>query len=200
VKRFSRATAEAPTALRALDIAERLIQTRGYNGFSYADVAAELGVTKAALHFHFATKEQLGIRLVERYSERFEQALAGIAGGRARPLAKLEAYTELYAETLRGKRMCLCGMLAAELETLPQSMRDALRKFFDLNEQWLANVLAAGRKSGELNFDGPPERTASALVATLEGAMLLARSYDKVDRFETSARIALRGLGSNAAP
>jgi AcrR family transcriptional regulator len=35
----------ADTAARILDSAERLVQSRGFNGFSYADVAAELGVT-----------------------------------------------------------------------------------------------------------------------------------------------------------
>ena len=100
-------------------MAERLIQTRGYNGFSYADIAAELGVTKATLHFHYATKEQLGVRLIERYRERFMEALEGIGGGTLSLPEQLKAYAELYASTLRGQRMCLCGMLAAKYETLP---------------------------------------------------------------------------------
>ena len=65
----------ADTAERALDVAERLVQERGFNGVSYADVAAELGVTKAALHYHFASKAELGEALIDRYATRFEAAL-----------------------------------------------------------------------------------------------------------------------------
>ena len=56
------ARGERGTASRILDVAERLAQTQGYNGFSYADIAAELGITKASLHYHFASKADLGGR------------------------------------------------------------------------------------------------------------------------------------------
>jgi TetR/AcrR family transcriptional regulator, transcriptional repressor for nem operon len=182
------------TSARALDVAERVIQTRGYNGFSYADIAAELGITKAALHFHYATKERLGVRIIDRYRERFTEALTGIGSGTLSLPVQLAAYTQLYRDTLRGQRMCLCGMLAAEYETLPASMQEALRAFFDANEQWLAGILAAGRKAAAFTFRGSPAQAARALTATLEGAMLLARPYKALDRFDAAARMVLRGL------
>jgi TetR/AcrR family transcriptional repressor of nem operon len=182
------------TSTRALDVAERLIQTRGYNGFSYADIAAELGVTKATLHFHHPTKEHLGVAITERYRERFMAALKAIRTERMSVRAQLEAYVQLYADALRGQRLCLCGMLAAEYETLPSSMQHALRAFFDANEAWLADRLAAGRRSGMLSYPGSSTREARALTAALEGAMLLARPYQAVDRFNAAARAALRAL------
>jgi TetR/AcrR family transcriptional repressor of nem operon len=51
-----------------LDIAEQLVQTRGFNGFSYADIAAEIGISKASLHYHFPTKAMLGERLIDATS------------------------------------------------------------------------------------------------------------------------------------
>ena len=65
----------AGTPARILDIAERLVQIRGFNGFSYADVAAELQITTAALHYHFTGKPQLGLALIDRYAARFGAAL-----------------------------------------------------------------------------------------------------------------------------
>jgi TetR/AcrR family transcriptional regulator, transcriptional repressor for nem operon len=183
-----------PTATRALDVAERLIQTLGYNGFSYADIAAELGVTKATLHFHHATKEHLGVAIIERYRERFLEALKEIRTGRVSVRAQLGAYVQLYADTLRGQRLCLCGMLAAEYQTLPSSMQRALRGFFDANEEWLADRLAAGRRSGVLTYPGSATQEARALTAALEGAMLLARPYQAIGRFNEAARSALRAL------
>ena len=184
------------TSARALDVAERLIQTRGYNGFSYADIADELGVTKATLHFHYAAKEHLGVAIIERYRERFLEALREIRTERNSVRAQLDAYVQLYADTLRGQRLCLCGMLAAEYETLPSSMQQALRAFFDANEEWLGDRLAAGRRSGVLKYPGSSKQEARALTAALEGAMLLARPYQAIDRFNTAARAALRALAS----
>ena len=137
------------TASRALDTAERLVQVRGFNGFSYADIAAELQITKASLHYHFATKADLGEALINRYSARFFQALAEVdAGGAAAP-AKLAAYAKLYADVLSEQKMCLCGMLAAEYPTLPLPMQAAVVGFFDHNEGWLEVVLEQGRRGAQ---------------------------------------------------
>src|SRR5438309_620198 len=108
---------ERHTAGRILDVAERLVQSRGFNGFSYADVAAELGVTKASLHYHFPGKAELGEALINRYAGRFGEALQTIDLDGGDVHARLEAYAALYASVLREQRMCLCGMLAADYET-----------------------------------------------------------------------------------
>jgi TetR/AcrR family transcriptional repressor of nem operon len=176
------------TATQILDVAERLVQTRGYNGFSYADIAAEVGITKASLHYHFRTKADLGRRLIERYSATFREALAAIEDGLAPALEQLAAYARLYAQVLNAERMCLCGMLAAEYSSLPAPMQDEIRKFFDINEEWLAGVLERGRERQALRFEGPSRDVARLLLGALEGAMLVARPYADVDRFDASAR------------
>src|SRR5512138_339735 len=146
--------ANADTSQRILDIAERLVQTRGYNGFSYADIAQELSVTKASLHYHFPAKADLGKRLIERYQRNFLAALARIDADTRAAAAKLRRYAALYADVLATNRMCLCGMLAAEFATLPEPMRDELRRFFDDNERWLTAVLQAGQREHTLKFAG----------------------------------------------
>src|SRR5690242_11989788 len=148
---------ESGTAERVLDIAERLVQTRGFNNFSYADIAAELGITKASLHYHFPGKAELGFALISRYSERFNAALSRIEQDSSPVPDKLEAYANLYADVLRGKRMCMCGILAAEYPTLPKPMRAAVRDFFDENQRWLAELLTQGRADHALAFEGDPD-------------------------------------------
>src|SRR3712207_4553843 len=130
----------ADTASRILDISERLVPSRGFNGFSYADVASELGITKGSLHYHFAGKAELGEALIDRYAARFADALRAIDEREGDAEARLEAYAGIYADVLRDGRMCLCGMLAAEYETLPQPMRDAVLRFFDENDTWLVGL------------------------------------------------------------
>ncbi len=187
------------TAARILDIAERLVQVRGFNNFSYADIATELGITKASLHYHFPGKAELGQALITRYSERFSEALGEIDRELPDARAKLEAYANLYAEVLRGKRMCMCGILAAEYQTLPKPMRSAVIRFFDENQRWLAGLLTEGEADHTLKFTGTPDDVAQGILSTLEGAMLVARPYGDLGRFNAAAGQLLAGLSAPAA-
>jgi TetR/AcrR family transcriptional regulator, transcriptional repressor for nem operon len=181
-----RQRAEIDTASEILDVAERLVQSRGFNAFSYADVASELGITKPALHYHFASKAELGEALIDRYTTRFSEALDRIDRELADGRSKLEAYVDLYRHVLAEERMCLCGMLAADYPTLPAAMRDGVVRFFDDNDTWLAGVLEQGRQDGTLRFTGPSREAAQMIIGALEGAMLVARPYGDVTRFQTA--------------
>ena len=169
------------TATAILDIAERLVQRRGFNGFSYADIAAEMGITKASLHYHFVGKAELGERLIARYADRFDRTLLDIDEGGGSAAERLRAYCAIYREVLVADRMCLCGMLAAEYNTLPDSMRDAVVAFFDRNQEWLTALLESGQRDQSLRFAGEPATAAREIVAALEGAMLVSRPYDSTD-------------------
>jgi TetR/AcrR family transcriptional repressor of nem operon len=185
----------ARTSQQILDIAQRLVQTRGFNAFSYADIAAALGITKASLHYHFASKASLGVSLIERYGLNFGQLLAGIDRDGGRAPDKLRRYAGIYAAVLVDDRMCLCGMLAAEFETLPRAMQVTLESFFDMNEAWLARVLEEGRAEGSLTVSGSGDDAAQYIIGTLEGVMILARSDGGVARFEAAVRRLLGSFG-----
>jgi TetR/AcrR family transcriptional regulator, transcriptional repressor for nem operon len=189
---------EAGTASRILDVAERLVQLRGFNGFSYADVAEELGISKASLHYHFAGKAELGEALIERYASRFTGSLDEIDARPVDARAKLAAYAKLYGDVLQRKRMCLCGMLAAEYQTLPKQMRSAVVSFFDDQEAWLVRVLEQGREEGTLRFSGPASEAAQMIVGGLEGAMLVTRPYGDPARFRVAAEQLLGSLATDA--
>jgi len=195
----SRTAAPTAAATAILDVAERLAQTRGYNGFSYADIAAQLGVTKASLHYHFPTKAELGRALIERYRVLFGAALEKIDQHANGPHEKLQQYVGLYNSVLSNERMCLCGMLAAEYATLPAPMQKGLKLFFDANERWLTAVLEQGLRAGTFRFGEPANERARVLLGALEGAMLVARSYGNPRRFQAAAVYLLTDLGARKA-
>jgi TetR/AcrR family transcriptional regulator, transcriptional repressor for nem operon len=179
----------ALTRDRILDIAQRLIQTRGFSAFSYADIATEVGIRKASIHHHFPTKGELAVALMQRYRARFEIALAEIEQAHARLGPRLEAYQELFSNVLRdGHRLCMCGMLAADFDALPEEVRTEVLGFFDSNEAWLARVLAEGKRRGQTSYRGSANTQARVLLSALEGAMLVARTYRDVDRFTVVAK------------
>jgi TetR/AcrR family transcriptional repressor of nem operon len=182
------------TPARILDVAEGLLQTRGYNGFSYADVAGELGITRAALHYHFPGKAELGQALITRYAERFATALADLDAAATSAPTTLAGYVDLYAQVLSRRRMCLCGMLAAEYLTLPPAMQSGVTTFFDESSAWLQAVLQRGREEGTLAFAGAAPDTAAMVMGGLEGALLITRMSGDVEGFRAAARRLLAGL------
>jgi TetR/AcrR family transcriptional repressor of nem operon len=188
------------TTVRILDVAERMLQVRGYNGFSYADIATELGITRAALHYHFAGKAELGQVLIERYASRFAAALRHLDATVPGALARLQGYADLYIDVVSDNRMCLCGMLAAEHRTLPEPLQQAVCAFFASNTAWLANVLEQGRADGSVTFPGIADDTAAMLLGGLEGSMLITRLDGDVERFRSSAARLLAGLSTDAVP
>ncbi len=174
--------------------AQRLVQQRGFNGFSYADVAEEVGIRKASLHHHFASKADLGVALIESYAAQFDDALAHIDAGGGTPLDRLKAYVAIYRNTLQSDRICMCGMLATEVLTLDASMLPKLTRFFTRNTEWLEQVLTEGKAQAALFFDGAAADHARAAVSTLQGASLVCRSTGDLEAFDRTTALLIHGF------
>ncbi len=158
------------TTKRILDIAERTARQGGYNSFSFREIAAEIGIKSASVHYHFPTKEILGEALAERYTNRFLETLG--APDTDSPQEMLRRYVATYGKALKNDGlMCLCGMFGAEIDHLPDSVARKTRSFFERNMAWLEHVCVAsglGEKAAH--------QRAAHMIASLEGAMILARS------------------------
>lgn len=159
-----------------LDSAQSLAQARGFNAFSYADIAVELGVRKASIHYHFPSKQDLEAELLERYRLQFVSALGSIEQSTDGSVERLERYADLYAGTLKNSRICLAGMMASDIGALPVQLAPALSLFFDEQINWLAKVLGKGKSNGELSFSDSAKSQASALLAALQGGLLIANA------------------------
>ena len=170
-----------------LDVAEAIVRSRGFNAFSYADIAAQVGASKASLHHHFATKSDLGLKLVTRFTRNVLDALCEIDELHSSTLIKLREYARLYEGAMEENQMCLCGMLAAEHETLSEDMQLAINSFFDGHELWLEQVLVAGKENGELAFEGDAKVHAQAIVSSFQGALLVAKSRRSMQRMSVVA-------------
>lgn len=161
---------------RILDIAQSLAQSRGFNAFSYADIAAELGVRKASIHYHFPSKHDLEAEMLQRYRAGFMSELRSIESVVYGSVERLQRYSQLYAATLSNNRICLAGMMASDIGALPEQLTTSLRTFFKEQVDWLTTVLDAGKRSGELNFAGPASSQANAFLAGLQGGLLIANA------------------------
>ncbi|MFM0166782.1 MULTISPECIES: TetR/AcrR family transcriptional regulator [Paraburkholderia] len=161
-----------------------LMMLRGYNGFSYRDLSELVGVKTSSIHYYFPAKDDLVLEAVNEYSKEVLGDVHSIDASLPAD-AKLAKYTKKFGKILGdGDRICLCGMLAADIESLPDNVRHAVQTFFKANENWLAKVLSQGAKEGTLAFNGKPECAARTVFAAYQGCALASRLFQTRSRLE----------------
>lgn len=169
-----------------LDVAQELVQTRGFNAFSFRDVAERVGIRSASIHHHYRTKSDLGVAMLVRYREGFRAALAGIDAKNLAYDDALHAFSDVFACTLGAGRMCLGGTLAIEFETLSTEMQQEVRGFFVESEEWLEALFGAAHEAGRLRRCESPKALAATFLATLEGVMMCVRALGDESRLWTA--------------
>ena len=146
-----------------LDVAQELLQTRGFNAFSIKDLADRVGIRTSSIHYYFPTKADLCRALISRHRLRVVGVLGEIDHQTKDPRKKLEQFVALFQGTIEaGNRMCLFGMFAAESETLEPANCAELRESFDDLENWLKHVLVeANKAAGHRLFRQCSERSSA---------------------------------------
>lgn len=156
------------TKTKILDAAEGLTQTRGFNGFSYLDLAEEVGIKTSSIHYHFKAKADLALALVERTQESHAAAFSELDAHIAKPEKRLAAMVQVFEGYSDDDKFCLCGMLSAELQSVSPAVRGSLRTYFDDVRSWVA------KQFKEMGFKDSNDRSLN-FVSSLEGSLLLAR-------------------------
>lgn len=174
------------TAEQILDLAEMLIQTRGYSAFSYQDIADALGIRKASIHYHFPSKTDLGVAVIDRYIARFDSALNQIAADQTQSsMAMLDFYVQpylLFAGT--PDKVCLSAALAGEMLALPPEIRKKVEHFFGTHQAWLTKILQRGVARGEFTLQTPPPKVARMMFGALQGALLVKRATGDLSQID----------------
>lgn len=157
------------TTKAILDATERRIREAGYNGFSFREIAADVGVKSASVYHHFPTKSALAAAVARRYNGRvIGAANAAVAEGQG----VIQAWRAVFRSALEdGAKMCLCGSLGATAGDLTPEVAHEVRLFF---EEGIASLVAGGLT----------EERATQVLATLEGAILMAAAHGDSSVFD----------------
>lgn len=182
------------TQQKLIDSARFLIQTRGYNGFSYADVADQVQLRKASIHHHFPTKADLARAVVDESRALIAEQTRILAGSAFDPAEQLRKYTGYWEKCIADASapFCVAGMLASELPTLPDDLADHVREHFRELSNWLETVLTKGAQMGLFELQGTARLEAESFMSMVYGAMLTARAFGNPKVF---AEIVESGLG-----
>jgi TetR/AcrR family transcriptional repressor of nem operon len=174
----------ADTKDTILAAALSIVQARGYNGLSFRDLAKSVGIKSASIHHYFPSKADLGAALVRRYRTSAVDALQAVRDRSPNAGVCLREYADGFRQTLAdSNRMCLCGVLGAEYDELPEPVKAEVAAFVDDNVTWIANVLSS---SATLSSKEACSQ-ATAIYAALSGAQLAARTRADITVFDTAA-------------
>lgn len=186
------------TADEILACARALIIRNGYNGFSYADIAAVVGIRKASIHHHFPSKVDLVRTLVFNYREEARAGFAYLEQASADPYAQLAAYIGYWQTCLADENadFCVCALLAAEMPSLPEVVAAEVRLHFKSLSEWLVSAFERGAASGTMRLSAPPQVEAEAFMATVHGGMVSARAYGDTKLFSSITTLTLQRLSS----
>ncbi len=165
-----------------LKIAEDKVRSGGYSNFSFRELANEVGIKNSSVHYHFPTKADLGAELAHQYTDSFMAALGDIYDIKAEGKDPIDVYTGVFKGALLvDNKMCLCGLLGAQNETLPEKVQLEVKRFFHKNLNWLTE---AHRANGEQN----PQQAAITTVSLLEGAMMISKALNDHDYFKLATQ------------
>lgn len=180
---------------KILETAESLIQQRGFNAFSFRDIANVVGVKTSSIHYYFPTKSVLAAAVVNKHAENTLKQLNVLEANRKLNFEQmLSRYIDfIFNNTYKsGSKMCLGGMLATEVLTLSDEVKGAVKNFLALNEAWLGRIIQMGIESGEFNKNHPSIETAKAVFALIEGSLILVRLFEDERYLKAAKQQALR--------
>ncbi|MCK1388363.1 TetR/AcrR family transcriptional regulator [Bradyrhizobium sp. 21] len=169
-----------------LAAARATVQARGYTALSFRELAKDVGIKSASVHYHFPTKGDLGVALARRYTEEGAAYLEEVLATAPDPHTCFDRYVAIFRAALaNGNRMCLSGIMSAELDDLPEEVRREIERFPRMNIAWITRVLAAANPSA--SEEASSER-AMAIYAAIAGAQLIARGRNDISVYDRAIK------------
>ena len=164
-------------AAAIMDAAERRMRLSGFYGFSFREIASDVGVKSSSVHYHFPTKEKLAAAVIHRYTDEVAEFIDKEAETAPDPVS---LWTGAFRGTLCSEeRMCPCAVLGAVSKDLPRGLAAEVRRFFKM---CLDKMMAAGLS----------ESGASGLLATITGALVVANALNDVGAYDRAAEGLMR--------
>jgi len=176
--------------------AHKLMVDRGYAAFSYADIAAAIGIRNASIHYHYPTKAALAVAVLTKHRERLTTALELLDDEIKDPVMRIGGYVGHWELCINNHTMtfCVAALLGAEMPSLPEEVQVEVKRHFALLSQWIEKTLKAGEKAGLMRLQEKPSTEAEILMAVVHGAMLLARATQQDSVYKTATEGALRRI------
>lgn len=174
--------------------ATNLCQEVGINGFSFGDLAEKIGIKTSSIHYYFPQKEDLSVALLETYRDELKEILEQLELRELSPRARLFRFID-FLEAYLPERVCLCGMLAAEVSSQSEKVQGEVKRFLSDLELWIQKTLTESKKSGELAKTINLQSASRFIASSLQGLLLCSRAFKDKARFQDGVKCLEEFLG-----
>lgn len=171
------------TKTKIIRVATDLILERGFNAFSYADISKALNIKNAAVHYHFPSKDDLGIAIMRAQQEGLKELIKGLRSRQASELEQINVLFDIYIGLFGEKKICALGSMGSDVQTLSPDVQIEVKKDYDQVIDWLVEILDKGREKGLFKFAGESIIKAAIIMNNLISGVIVARfnKFEKVD-------------------
>ncbi len=161
------------TRERIIRLTDTLVREQGYNAFSFYDISRRLNIKNASIHYHFPTKTDLAMALVEMHSRRLQDLQQSVAD--KDPYTKLNAFMSIYDRIHTEGTVCLVGSLGTDLKTVEPQVARELKVFAGKVLSWVTDILEEGRNQMAFAFAEPSRTRALMVITNMLAAVQLSR-------------------------
>ena len=168
--------------------AMELVYTGGFNATSMNDITEATGVKKGNLYFHFNSKEELGLAIIEEAKRQYARYLRDRVAGDT-PVEKVHSMLDAVLDFHRQRGFvggCIFGNTALEMADRDPRFTSAVKGVFDQWAGWIEELLDDARQSGQLRDKIDTARIARFIISSMEGGIMMAKMTKKESDLEDS--------------
>ncbi len=174
-----------------IQLGDQLIRSKGFNAFSFYDISEKMKIKNASVHYHFPTKTDLGISILEAHRQKLHSLIESTST--KGPVDKLNSFLLIYTTIKSEGHVCLVGSLATDLNTVDLKIANELKTFADEILNWVTTILDEGKTSGVFSFQCSPRTKALMVITNMLAALQLSRLTNEED-FYTIRNEVIKGL------
>lgn len=156
-----------------IQLADNLIRDKGYNAFSFYEISDKVGIKTASIHYHFPTKSDLGIAVLDHHIYKLKGLIDHLHG--KSPIEKLDQFFSIYANIQKESKVCLVGSLSTDFNTLDSAVQNKLKDFSELMLAWVSSFLAEGKEKNVFEFEGLPRTKALMILTNMLASVQITR-------------------------
>ncbi len=160
-------------------LGDQLIRDKGFNAFSFYDIAKELKIKNASIHYHFRTKTDLAIAVLKEQSENLHAIMEATAN--RSPEEKLNGFVSIYTRIQSEGRVCIVGSLATDLHSVDTKIAKELKLLANEILIWITEILEDGKQKKVFDFTGSARTKALLIITNMLAALQLSRLTDEKD-------------------
>ena len=176
---------------KIMNAAIKLFHLHGYDATSVDMLLQEAGVSRNSFYYHFESKEQLGLKVLEKLGDDLLRLMSEtMLNPNLNPLERLVAFYNnlVYSQSdifsLPKYPGCFFGNMALEQSYANEKFRGSLQKIFEECEETVEECIKECVKQGFFHDNTDPGPTSRLLISQFEGAILMAKLKNSITPLE----------------